>query len=221
MPRIGLLAPLCTLLLVVPGCGGDKKTDKKADDKKAEAEVKAPEQKADAPDEKAGPKTLEPGKVELPWTFERVSGSIELGTTVTYALAGKDAKGKDVSDRYQCKVKRASKDEVGVSCNTLDKPSKDKGAGQVAVSGWSEWSPFFSVEKPEYELKARETITVPAGEFDTVVAEIKGFFGAHQTVWMIVDKPGLYAKVNVLANAGAEGDQTNLVYELAEVKVEE
>ena len=79
----------------------------------------------------------------------------------------------------------------------------------------------FSVEKPEYELKARETITVPAGEFDTVVAEIKGFFGAHQTVWMIVDKPGLYAKVNVLANAGAEGDQTNLVYELAEVKVEE
>ena len=104
-------------------------------------------------------KNLEPGKVELPWTWERVSGSFEMGMEFTYNLSGTDAKGKELKDQLLCKIPKANDKEVGVVCNTVEKPSKDKGAGQGATLNWSQFSPMFSVEKPTHELKSREKIT--------------------------------------------------------------
>ncbi|MCA9714071.1 MAG: hypothetical protein H6713_04705 [Myxococcales bacterium] len=216
------LAPLCVLLLTAaPACDGGKKDDAKAETKTdAKADEKAADAKADEADDKKEPKTLEPGKVELPWTWERVSGSFEMGMEFTYDLSGTDAKGKELKDQFLCKIPKANDKEVGVVCNTVEKPSKDKGAGQVATLTWSEFSPMFSVEKPTHELKSRETITVPAGEFDCVVADLKDFFGKQLTVWMIVDKPGVYAKV-IETMPNAEDDKTNKVYELAAIKTAE
>ncbi len=217
------LAPLCVLFAFAgaPACdGGDKKEDKKAETKAdAKADEKA-DAKADKKAEKKEPKTLAPGKVELPWTWERVSGSFEMGMEFTYNLSGTDAKGKELKDQFLCKIPKANDKEVGVVCNTVEKPSKDKGAGQVATLNWSQFSPMFSVEKPTHELKSREKITVPAGEFDCVVADLKDFFGKQLTVWMIVDKPGVYAKV-IETMPMAEDDKTNKVYELASIKTGE
>jgi len=201
-------------------CGGSKKdppadakkaTDSKTDAKAAEAETKAP----------AKPKFLAPGKVELPWSFERVSVSLPAGTEIKYKLSGKDAKGKDVSDTFACTVKKISKKDVTTACNTVETPSEDKGAGMPATRDWTKYSPLFAVERAEHELLEREKITVPAGEFDCVSAELKGFFGARYTVWMIVDKPGVYAKVIEKPNASSEGDKTDKTYELSELKLAE
>ncbi len=210
----------CLIASATVACGGkqDKAADKKVadtnSDKKAEAEP------AEKPEPQT-PKTLEPGKVELPWTFERVSVSLPPGTEINYKLSGKDAKGKDVADTFSCKIKKISKQDVTTVCNTVDTPSKDKGAGMPATRDWTKYSPLFAVERPEHELLKREKITVPAGEFDCVSANLNGFFGARYTVWMIVDQPGVYAKVIEMPNASAEGDKTEKVYELIELKLAE
>ena len=91
------------------------------------------------------------------------------------------------------------------------------GPGELATVQWSKFSPMFALEKPEHELVERTKITVPAGEFDTVVVELKDFFGNAKTVWMVVDKPGVYAKVVEKANTATEDDQTELTYELQEI----
>ena len=215
------LAPFCALLLVTAAiaCDGGDKKETKQDDKKAETTAKT-DAKADANKEPAKPKTLAPGKVELPWKWEQVSGGIKMGQEYTYALSGSDAKGKELKDKFLCKVAKSDKDGAGITCNTVEKPSEDKGAGQVANLAWSKFSPLFPVEKPSHELKSRESITVPAGEFDCVVADLKDFFGKQLTVWMIVDKPGVYAKV-VETMPNAEDDKTNKVFELAEIKKSE
>jgi hypothetical protein len=59
-----------------------------------------------------------------------------------------------------------------------------------------------------------ESVQVPAGTFDTVVVELRDFFGAHQTVWLIKDKPGIYAKVVDHGNQQDEADKTEMTYEL-------
>lgn len=195
-----------TLLLAVPAC--DKGDDNKAEDNKAddneEAEAKAPEPK---PADK---------KLEIPWRRDQVSEAMKLGTTLVYKQTGKDAKGKDVEDDYQCVIKKASASEVGTVCNGVNHPSEDKGANEVATAEWNEFSPFFGVSRPETKLIERADLTVPAGTFDTVQVELAGFFGNNYTVWMIADKPGIYAKVHKRPNTSAEeGDATDMSFELA------
>ena len=201
-----LACALCLSLCLSTAC--DKPDDKKADDKKADDkkadDKKAPE--ADAP---------KPKKLEWTWDTSGVSSAMKAGTTLTYKQTGKDAKGKDVEDDYQCQVKTATAQNVGTVCNGVNHPSEDKGANEVATADWSQYSPFFTAERPEIELTERAELTVPAGTFDCVQAELEGFMGNHYTVWMIADKPGVYAKVHKHANLNDEEDKTDMVFELA------
>lgn len=155
-------------------------------------------------------------KLELPWTFDELKAQMPLGMKVTYALSGTDAKGKPVEDTWSATLKHNSEDEVGASA-TRESQKDSPLAGQVARHEWARTSPFFFVEKSETTVDRREKVTVPAGEFECVVAEEKGFFGAHLTVWMIADKPGVYAKVVDHGNANEEEDQTELTYELTQI----
>lgn len=198
-------------LALAVGCGGDAKP--KAEPKKDEAKAEAP--KKEEPKEE--PKAEEPKKdvLALPWVREKVAGFMTPGTELVYKLSGSDAKGGKVDDDYKCTVKSNDTKAIGTVCNTVKKPSKDKGANMVATRDASTFSPFFAVERPEHTLVRTESVTVPAGTFDTVVVELKDFFGAHFTVWMIVDKPGIYAKVEEHARAGDDKDKTHKVYELA------
>lgn len=200
-----LLSPALTLL----AC--DKPTDKAAAKDGADKSDKA----ADKADKPAEPPADKPKKLENPWERSGVSETMKLGTTLVYKQTGKDAAGKDVEDDYQCTIKSSSADGAGVLCNGINHPSKDKGANEVATTPWTELSPFFAVEQPQTKLIGRADLTVPAGTFDTIEIEVKGFFGDDYTFWLIADKPGVYAKVIKRANSTTEGDQTNLTFELA------
>ena len=90
-------------------------------------------------------------------------------------------------------------------------------ATQAASFPWTNLSPFFGVEKAEVEVARREKIETPAGSFDCIVVELKGFFGAHKTVWLPIGKPGIYAQVVDHGNANEEGDETEMTYVLKSV----
>ncbi len=199
-PRLALTLLLAASLPLALAC--DKGDAKKADEKKADAK------KADAPKEK---------KLELPWMAEQLHDAMPLGLVLTYQQTGKDQKGKDVADDYRCEIKFSSAQEVGTVCNGVKFPSKDKGANEVAKAQWNAFSPFFGVSQPTHTLVERADLTVPAGTFDTVKVELADFFGASYTVWMIADKPGIYAKVHKHANTAAEDDETDLMFELAAI----
>jgi hypothetical protein len=204
------LSLACVLLLAAaPGCD-------KADDKKAATDDK----KAPEPEAKPEPKPVEK-KLEHPWVASAMHGSLRGGTTLTYRQTGTDAAGKPVEDDYACVVKSASAREAGTVCNGVNHPSKDKGANEVATVEWTQYSPFFAVDKPSAKLVERADLTVPAGTFDTVQAELTDFFGTSYTVWMIADRPGVYAKVHKHANTNTEDDKTDLVFELATIETPE
>ncbi len=200
-----------TLALSACDSGGGKESEKKEVAKKDEPA----KEEAEAPVEEEKPKGLAPDEVALPWKFEDVSASLGAGTKLVYDMKGKDEKGKDVADTYECTIKSANDKGVGVACTRIDNPSK--GEGEVATLDWSQFSPMFAVEKPEHTLVERVKVTVPAGEFDCVVAELKDFFGNTKKVWMVVDKPGVYAKVEDLGNTGSEEKQSTTTYELKEL----
>lgn len=219
MTRLSIIA--LSTLLVACGGGGDKKSDakvakaeaKKPDAKKAEAK-KADEKKAEA--KKPAKKEIKDG--ELPWSFDDVRNGLEIGTAAVYDRNGTDKKGKKVGGQFRWVLKKNADDGAGV----VGVPVEGKaapGSDQLATVPWSRMSPFFAVERAESKVTGREKIKVPAGEFDCIKAEVKGFFGAEQHVWMIVDKPGVYARVVDKGNAQEEKDKTELTYELASVEV--
>ena len=202
---------IAILLPALLACdAGDKPADK--GDKKA----------AEGPADKPKPVDAKPveavKQLEHPWRADQMRGTLKGGTKLTYKQTGKDAAGKDVEDDYACTVKTSTEREVGTVCNGVNHPSKDKGANEVATLEWSEYSPFFAVSKPTAKLVERADLTVPAGTFDTVQVELTDFFGASYTVWMIADKPGVYAKVHKHANTNTEEDKTDLVFELAAIE---
>lgn len=152
-----------------------------------------------------------------PWTTDAIKDAMKMGTVATYAVSGVDAKGKEVTDTYTVTIKGS--DAEGIKVNAFHQSDADEPiAQQTATHPFGKLSPMFAVDKPTTEVVAREQVEVPAGTFETVKAEVQGFFGAHRTVWMIVDKPGIYAKVLDHGNAKEEGDQTELVYELQSIE---
>ncbi len=155
--------------------------------------------------------------LELPWAAGDVRDALRGGATLVYKKSGTNAKGKAVEDDFRCDVKKSTDTVVGTVCDGVKHPSKDKGATQVASTDWSKWSPFFRAERPEETLIKLESLAVPAGTFDCVNVEIKGFMGASYTAWMIVDKPGVYAKIINHGNHTQDEDKTELTYELAEL----
>jgi hypothetical protein len=152
----------------------------------------------------------------LPWTIDALKAQLKMGTVLTYDVSGTDIAGKEVTDEFIATVKgtddrTARVNEYRVS-NQADPVSK-----QVKTLDWSTLSPLFSIERAEATPLRTETVEVAAGSFETVVVDVKGYFGAHITAWMIVDKPGVYARVEDHGNANEEDDRTALVYELRSI----
>jgi hypothetical protein len=183
---------------------------KKADELDAKRKAAEEAKKKDVKVEK------DPNALELPWSSDETKAALEMGTTVEYSVTGTDAKGKPVEDIYYGEIKANDAAEVGVN-KYHGKMAKDPVASQVAKLPWGSFSPFFPMEKPEHELVKLESVTVPAGSFDAVVVELRDFFGAHQTAWLIKDKPGVYAKVVDHGNANDEADKIEITYELTKI----
>jgi hypothetical protein len=215
-----------TLLALGLACGGGKKEPSvsealTASDKKAEDAKKAKE----AEDKKLAEaaKKAKEGVLEHPWTFDAVKGSLVNGTALTYEMTGTNAKGKPVSDRLLGEVRG----EDGSTVKILEYKESQKGDPAVTQPQghpWAKQSPFFWVEQSETKLLRTESVQVPAGTFECVVADLTGFFGNHFTVWMIADKPGIYAQVVEHANAnaadakGKKKDLTEITYKLASIE---
>lgn len=183
----------------------------------AEKAKKAAEEQAKAA-AVATPKKADPSVVELPWSFSQVRDGLAMGTVLTYAVEGTNAKGKKVEDTLMAEVKGTNGKEVKF-VSYRKSQEKNEAVKQLQSGRWTMFSPFFAVEQAEHTLLGRESVEVPAGTFDTVAVELKGFFGQHYTVWMIRDRPGIYAKVVEHASTGQEGDKTELVYALSQLEV--
>lgn len=163
------------------------------------------------------PKTEEaPDPTAMPWTAAEVQQGIQAGTKLTYRLTGKNAKGKSVDDTYLVEIKSTNETKGAGFTAYRQSEAGDPAVSQPQVRAWDRFSPVFPVERPEADVKGRETIETPAGSFETSVADVRGFFGERMTVWMIVDRPGVYAKV--IEYGREEGDKTELVYELASIE---
>jgi hypothetical protein len=205
---------IVVLLGIVPcACGSDKPSMSEA---LAEADAKEAARKEAQEKAKAAVKVEKSDKLELPWTFDALKSGLEMGTILVYEVQGTDAKGKPVEDEYRCEIKGTNPTDVGVVQHFVSKQNEVT-AKQVAKHDWSRLSPCFDVERPTTELAGRESVETPAGTFETVAADLQGFFGARRTVYMIPDQPGVYAKVVDHPNANEEEDQTALTYLLKQV----
>lgn len=217
MRRASVL-PAIWLAVCLAACGDNKPSMAEA---LAQAEKKDAEKKAADEAKKAAIKVdKKEDPLALPWTFDEVKAGLPMDTKVDYKLTGVDAKGKPVDDAWTGTIKAPGENDVGLTSTRISLQDKPQ-ASQVAKIEWSRVSPFFFVERSEPKVTGREKVTVPAGEFDTVVADLEGFFGQHLTVWMIADKPGIYAKVVDHGNKNEEDDQTELVYELTGLQIGE
>lgn len=208
------------LLVTVPdlGCGGDKPSIEEAMQKakKAEEEKKAADAEKKAAVKKTPSLADDPSKVEHPWNIDKVKTGLPMGTVIMYDVSGTNAKGKEVTDEFRGEVKGNNENDVAIT-QTLMSAADTPQATQAASFPWSNLSPFFGVEKAEVEVARRETVQTPAGSFDCIVVELKGFFGAHKTVWLPIGKPGIYAQVVDHGNANEEGDETEMTYVLKSV----
>jgi len=207
--------------LFVLSLGCDSKKEPSMSDALAKSDKAETDRKEAKDKEKAAIKTApkladDPTKVANPWTVDTVRAGLVMGTVVTYGVAGVDAKGKPVTDTYRAEIKGNNEHESKV-IQSLGSASSAPQAKQVASTTWSRMSPFFNVEKVTVKLTGREVVETPAGKFDCVVADLQGFFGAHKTVWMALEKPGIYAKVVDHGNTNGEDDQTEVTYTLASI----
>ncbi|MCX4243805.1 hypothetical protein [Paraliomyxa miuraensis] len=216
------LVSVVTLTLTL-ACDGKKEPSMaealEQSDKKAEDEKKAKEAEAAKAAEAA--KKAKEGVVEHPWTFDGVKTSLVIGTVLAWEMSGTNAKGKPVQDTLHGEI--AGHDDLDVKILEYKESQKNVPAVmQPQGHPWGKLSPFFWVEQNETTILRKEAVQVPAGSFECVVAEITGYFGNHLTVWMIVDKPGIYAKViehpNTKSGEGEGEDQTEITYALASIE---
>lgn len=211
---------LVWVILLSVGCGS-KSEPSVAEALEASDEKEAQRKAKEAAEHEAAKAQLKKDDVlEIPWTVDSMKAKLEMGLTLEYAVSGTDAKGKAVEDTYLAEVKATNPDGIGVIA--YHGSAKGDAAKQLQTVDWGKLSPFFVVERPQSQVLRKETVTVPAGTFETVVVELKGFFGAHRTVWMVEEKPGVYAKVVDHPNASESeddaGDQTEMTYELTKLE---
>jgi len=166
--------------------------------------------------ELAAAKAKEPKALEMPWKASDVRRALPAGSSLTYAIRGTNEKGKPVEDEFVAEIEGNTEEGVRFKAYRRSQ-AKNPAVTQLQSGQWSQLSPLFAVEQAETSLVRREPIQVPAGTFDTVVVELKGFFGQHYTAWMVEDRPGVYAKVEEHPKIGQEGDKTALTYELTTI----
>ncbi|HET6585255.1 MAG TPA: hypothetical protein VFG69_17475 [Nannocystaceae bacterium] len=214
MSRAQKWAWIVSGVVAMSSCGGDKQGSVDI--------AKALETKKEAPkaetkkDTKAAPPKVDPNAP--PWGWEAVMAALTPGTKAVYKRMGTDAKGKKAGGELTYVVRGSSKEGAATSYTIEPDPGTNKASSQIANTPWSQLSPFFAMEKVETSVKGRESVTVPAGTFEASVAELSDFFGNKKTVWMIVDQPGIYAKVVDAGNASDDADKTEITYELVSVQ---
>ena len=73
---------------------------------------------------------------------------------------------------------------------------------------------LYPEEEYTFRVSGSEQITIEAGTFDCTVIEVAGSFETCKKLWMINDKPGIYAKI-IVDKPGTFGQYS--IYELQEI----
>ncbi len=219
------VALLCASTMVACAPPQDSKKDAKADEgKKPAGEADKDKAKAgEGADKATGGEADKPAvdPTAAPWLDVGVRNSLVVGTKLAYKRSTMNEKGKPV-EGVQTYVLRSSNDEGAGTSFTIDPdPGTNKSTEKVAIVPWTANGPFFAMEKPKVTFTAREKITVPAGEFEVAVGTMEDFFGNKQNVWMIVDKPGVFAKVEVMPAPADDVAPPPIVYELTAITLPE
>ncbi len=155
---------------------------------------------------------------KLPWSTKEVKAYTQKHDTIKYHKVGTEPgmKGiKNVNIEVSLKVVPFNKemssgkfyypkgtmfellddDKTTNNNQKIDRNIDPKSWG-ASVNEYSAFSPFLiQSNKPKnykFEIVGEQTVTVPAGTFECVIAYIKG--SGNKKVWMIKDKPGVYAK---------------------------
>lgn len=209
------------ILIALTAACGDKDTSMSEAIAKAEAKDEADKKAKAEADKKLADqvKAAKEGTLEHPWKFEDVEGSLKIGLVLDYEITGTDIKGEPVEDRLHAEIVGHEKLDIKI-LEYKQSQASTPAVTQPQGHPWSNLSPFFHVEQNKVKLERKESIEVPAGTFDCVVADVSGYFGKHLTVWMIADKPGIYAQVVEHPNAKSaeEGDPTEITFRLASMK---
>ena len=78
-------------------------------------------------------------------------------------------------------------------------------------------SPLYPLTEHIFRLVGEEKVTTPAGTFNCTVVEATGSFDENMKLWMIIDNPGIFAKIIKEKTDDTYGGYYH-VYELQEIK---
>ena len=165
-------------------------------------------------------KYLEDG-AKLPWTIDQIYEGLknvkEMVYHVDHFVPGK---GKTDSWDNSFKVKFHSDNELGVreySYFQKDYIDMDDGIFPLNEDTRGQMV-FFPQAEPEYfRYVGEEQVKTPLGNFKCVVFEGVGDFDLKLKYWMIINQPGVFAKIIKSKEDGFSMDYTN-VYTLKEIK---
>ena len=171
-------------------------------------------------DEDDGDKYLEDG-AKIPWTIDKIyTGLMNVKEMVYHVDHFVPNKGKTDSWTNSYKVKYHSDSELGireysyfqkdyVDMDDRIFPLNDNTHGEMV---------FFPQENPDYfRYVGTEDVKTDLGTFKCTVMEGLGNFDLKLKYWMIIDKPGVFAKIIKSKEEGNPFDYTN-VYTLKEIK---
>ncbi len=93
--------------------------------------------------------------------------------------------------------------------------SADRELRDNQINVFDNYNRLYPEKEMSFRVTGQETITVPAGTFQCTVIEAVGDFDTNKKLWMINDKPGVFAKM-IADKPGDFGSYS--VYELQEIK---
>lgn len=158
-----------------------------------------------------------PDKFErLPWTMDEVRNTYDEGFTLIYSRSGTRKNGEEATGTHSFEITATSQWDA-----SIDNVWEEGGERHIATDrlNWQDavlLGAFPASRDTEFTVTGEETVTVPAGTFETVVVETtNSYLETRHTHWLVVDQPGVYAK---WIDHGKEGEPAHLVMELTEIR---
>ncbi|WP_456375961.1 hypothetical protein [Lutibacter sp.] len=87
---------------------------------------------------------------------------------------------------------------------------------EMQTNNYDQYNKLFPLDEDTFRVVGEEEITVSAGTFNCTVIEAVGSFDENIKLWMIIDKPGILAKV--ISDNPDESFGHYYIYELQEIK---
>jgi hypothetical protein len=118
----------------------------------------------------------------LPWTLDSVKETYEEGLVLSYARSGTDKDGEATSGTHTFEVKEVTSQTISIDSVFDDGMSKGTGWNIYDWDNAVFLESFPGSDSTEFSVIGNETVTVPAGTFETTVVEVtNSFFTTRDT----------------------------------------